>query len=388
MNAHDRQPSVALIRQRYTRFGGAERFVERALAGLEQQGVQVTVIARRWDADDARTVLTCNPFHLGRLWRDQAFAACACRAAHKGGFDLVQSHERLSCCDVYRAGDGVHREWLRQKARALPPLARLAQRLSPFHRRILQAERALFASPRLQAVICNSTMVRDEILAHFPIPAERLHIIPNGVDNQVFSPENTQPLRATTRKNLGLKPNDILLGFIGSGYRRKGLDALLEAMVGLPSHYHLLVVGKDRRETRYRRLSARLGLAGRCHYAGPQPDPLPYYAAADVFAQPTLYDPFPNVVLEAMACALPVITSHKSGATDLIRDGENGFLMDALDTPRLHRRLLELQDPALRQRLGAAARAAVEPLTPEATTQALLALYRRLLRLSGEGAAA
>ena len=372
-------PHIALIRQRYTRFGGAERFVERALAGLEQQGARVTLITRRWDADDHHEARICNPFHLGRLWRDRAFAACAGRAVRAGGFDLIQSHERLACCDIYRAGDGVHREWLRQKARTLGPLGRLAQRLSPFHRHVLRAEQALFAGPRLKAVICNSVMVRDEILTHFPIPAERLHIIPNGVDSQTFSPQNTAPLRATARDNLGLKPDHILLAFIGSGYRRKGLDTVLDALARLPDRYRLLIVGKDRREPVYRRRCDQSGLGARCHYAGPQPDVLPYYAAADLFVQPTLYDPFPNVALEAMACALPIVTSHKSGAADLVRDGENGFVVDALDGPRLHRRLSELHDPELRRRLGAAARAAVEPLTPEATAAALLDLYRRLL---------
>ena len=372
-------PKIALIRQRYTDFGGAERFVERALRGLERQGARVTLITRQWNTDNPRDALICNPFHLGRRGRDRAFAACACRAVHKGAFDLVQSHERLACCDLYRAGDGVHREWLRQQARVLGPLARLAQRLSPFHRQVLRAERALFTSPRLKAVICNSAMVRDEILAGFPIPAERLHIIHNGVDSQAFSPRTTEPLRATTRDNLGLKPNHILLAFIGSGYRRKGLDAVLEALRGLPDHYHLLIVGKDQWERRYRRTCDQAGLAGRCHFIGPRSEVLPYYAAADVFVQPTLYDPFPNVVLEAMACALPVITSRKSGATDILRDGENGFVIDALDTPLLRRRLLELNDPALRHRLGSAARATVEPLTPEATTRALLDLYQKLL---------
>ena len=372
-------PKIALIRQRYTDFGGAERFVERALQGLERQGAQVTLITRRWDTDTSRDTLICNPFHLGRRRRDRNFAACACRAAPEGAFDLVQSHERLVCCDLYRAGDGVHREWLHQRARVLGPLGRLAQRFSPFHRQVLRAEKALFESPRLKAVICNSAMVRDEILAHFAITAERLHIIHNGVDGQAFSPQATKPLRATTRESLGLQPSHILLAFIGSGYRRKGLDAVLRALRALPDHYHLLIIGKDRRERRYRHDCDQDGLSGRCHFIGPRAEVLPYYAAADVFAQPTLYDPFPNVALEAMACALPIITSRKSGAADILRDGENGFVIDALDTTLLRQRLLELNDPELRKCLGAAARATVEPLTPEATTEALLELYRKLL---------
>ncbi len=97
---------LALVRQRYSAYGGAERFIERALGALGGQGVAVTVLAREWIGAPGGLV-RCDPFYVGRLWRDWSFARAVCREIARRPFDLVQSHERIDCCDIYRAGDGV-----------------------------------------------------------------------------------------------------------------------------------------------------------------------------------------------------------------------------------------------------------------------------------------
>ena len=104
----------------------------------------------------------------------------------------------------------------------------------------------------------------------------------------------------------------------------------------------------------------------------------PFYGAADVFALPTLYDPFPNAALEAMACGLPVVTSTTSGAAELIRDAENGFVIDALNIDALARTLEAAIDA--REKMGAAARATAQALPIKATAEKLLALYQRLMQ--------
>ena len=103
---------VAIVRQRYNPYGGAERFIERALPALESAGAELTLIARSAEGWGARRFIAANPFHVGNTWRDASFAAAARAAWEAGGFDLVQSHERIAGCDIYRAGDGVHAEWL------------------------------------------------------------------------------------------------------------------------------------------------------------------------------------------------------------------------------------------------------------------------------------
>jgi len=369
---------IALIRQRYAHDGGAERFVSRALDALKSHAVQLTLVTREWHGAEGFEVFRCDPFYLGRLWRDWSFARVACRAVRRGSFDLVQSHERLACCDIYRAGDGVHREWLKQRARAQGPRGRLATALNPYHYYVKAAEKRLFASPRLKAVICNSRMVREEIRHYFSVPGDKLRVIYSGVDTRAYHPDLKQH-RTQVRSRHGIPDDATLFLFVGSGFERKGMAALLEAMAALPADTFLLVVGRDRHVSRFQAVSEKRGMAQRVIFLGAQEDVKPYYGAADALVLPTLYDPFPNVAIEAMASGLPVITSLKSGAAELIENGRNGFVCDALDVPTLITHLRAVT-PASAKILGERARATVEPMSLDRMSLALLDLYNSLLR--------
>ena len=370
-------PRVALVRSRFDAFGGAERFVQSAIAALSAQGATLTLVTRRWPDNDG-TAIILDPFFVGSLWRDRSFARAVCAELAGRRFDLVQSHERIACCDVYRAGDGVHAEWLAQRSRAQAPLAWLATSLSPHHRYLLAAERELFTSPRLKAVICNSEMVRGEIRGRFATPAGKLVLIRNAVDAGTFHPGLREEFGAAVRQQMGIPRDATVFAFVGSGFERKGVAPFLHALARRREGAWAIIAGKDKRAGAYGRLSVRLGVAGRVRFVGGVSDVRPFLAAADAFVLPTLYDPFPNAALEAMAAGLPVVTSTKCGAAEVVREGESGFVRDALDIGGLAG-CLDRLDPATARRMGEAAREAVSPLTPEAMGREYLALYERLL---------
>lgn len=368
---------IALIRQRYTTFGGAERFVTNALEALKSQGAQLTLVTRQWQAQAGLDAVICNPFYLGSLWRDWGFARAVCRELARCDFDLVQSHERIACCDVYRAGDGVHAQWLANRRTALGALGRLALALNPHHRYVLAAERGLFESPRLRAVICNSRMVKEEIRRHFGVAEDKLHVIYSGVDTAVFHPELRTRHRQAVRERHGIPTDAPVFLHVGSGFERKGIARLLAALARLPDTVHALIVGKDKHLERFRRLADHLGLAGRVYFTGGLTDVKPCYGAADVFCLPTLYDPFPNAALEAMASGLPVVTSTQCGAAELIEPGGNGFVCDALDVTALAEAMRRAAERSWE--MGVAARRTVEPLTLAAMAARLVGLYQQLL---------
>ena len=369
---------VALVRQRYNPHGGAERFIERVLAAFPGGAATFTVYAREWSGRPDADVVRCDPFYLGRVWRDAGFERAVCRALAARRFDLVQSHERVACCDIFRAGDGVHAQWLENRRRALGLLGRLGIACNPSHRYTLAAERRLFASPRLRAVICNSEMVRDEIAARFGTPAEKLVVIRNGVDTAHFHPGLRGEMGASVRQQLGIPGDARVALHVGSGFERKGVRAFVEAIAASTSRAWGIVVGRDKRAARYMALAQRLDVASRVRFVGAASDVRPYYAAADVFVLASLYDPQPNAALEAMACALPVVTSTRCGAAELLRQGESGFVQDALDVPGMGAAIDSL-DPGAAARMGARAREAIAPYTPEAMAREYLALYERLL---------
>jgi len=220
-------------------------------------------------------------------------------------------------------------------------------------------------------------MVQNEIEERFGVPREKLVLIPNGVDLAHFHPDEARIRRPGTREKLGIPLAAPVVLFVGSGFVRKGLPQLLDAFAMLRrDDARLLVVGRDRASGMLQQKAQRLGLGDRVVFLGGVNDVLPLYGSADAFALPTLYDPFPNAALEALACGLPVVTSTTSGAADLIRQGENGYVADALDVAALAWGL----DQALAAdgAWDAAARRAAETMPIADTASQLLALYRRL----------
>jgi UDP-glucose:(heptosyl)LPS alpha-1,3-glucosyltransferase len=366
---------LALVRQKYTPFGGAERFVERALGALREQGTDVTIIARQWQGEPGPGFLRCNPFFLGRTWRDAGFARCVQGIIAEGRFDLVQSHERIPGCHLYRAGDGVHATWLELRGRARAVPSRLTFR-APWHRYTLAAEAAMFRHPNLRAVICNSRMVRDDIAARFGTPDDKLHVIYNGVDLEQFHPRLRTEHRAAVRASLGIDDATPVILFVGSGFERKGIPALLRALAAMKrGDALLLVVGRDRQQTEMQAQCSRLGIERRVRFLGGQKDVKPFYGAADCFALPTLYDPMPNAALEALACGLPVATSTDCGAAELIQPGINGAVTNSLDVAALATHLDALLDARPDPQTVSAT---VAHLGLPAMADRLTALYRQL----------
>jgi len=370
---------IALVRQRYNPFGGAERFVESALQALERGGAEATLIAREWRDAGARRVLKVNPPYLGSLWRDAGFARAARAAWTRERFDLVQSHERISGCDLYRAGDGVHRQWLEYRLAGASRIERLRVRANLYHRYVCAAERRMFEHPRLRAVICNSRMVQADILRHFPVAAENLHVIYNGVDLDHFHPEHRAVQRAQARAALGCGPEDTLFVFVGSGFERKGLGCAIDALARAgDARMRLAVAGRDRAAGRFAGRARDAGLSGRVHLLGGVEDVRPLYAAADCFILPTLYDPFPNAALEALATGVPVIVSRRCGAAELVREGENGWTCEPND-PAGVAVLLRTAAGAVRgERMLPAARASVERFGIDEMAKRLSGLYATL----------
>ncbi len=369
---------LAIVRQKYTPFGGAERIVERALDALRQHGVDVTLIARDWQAQPGYPSIRCAPFHLGRSWRDFGFARCVQHVISTGGFDLVQSHERIPGCHIYRAGDGVHAAWLTYRAEGRSALSRLAEQLTPYHHLILAQERAMFSHKNLRKVICNSRMVADELQQWYGIPEEKLVVIYNGVDTARFHPDLSREHRAAVRAELGITDQQPMLLFVGNGFERKGVPVLLKACAHMQrTDAQLVIVGADRRRAALISQAAALGLTQRVQFIGARRDVERFYAAADAFVLPSLYDPCPNAALEALACGLPTLVSTRCGAREWIIEGTNGYVVESANIPVLAARLDDLCACNSDARL--AARQSVDHLTLEMMSARLLALYEALL---------
>jgi UDP-glucose:(heptosyl)LPS alpha-1,3-glucosyltransferase len=326
---------IALLRPRVTALGGAETTIGYLVRGLAAAGHEVAVYGIE-PAAAAQAALGPGvayvrvPVWGGKTLRLLTFALNSRRLLKDAGPQVVFSLERVLSPQVYRAGDGCHREFLSRRAPYLSPLARAAQELTPFHRVMLGVERRLFTSPELRRVIANSRQVRDEIIRLYGVNPARLRVIYNGLDRQRFHPLDPNAA-AALRQSLGAPEPGAVILFVGSGFERKGLTYLLQAFGSLRDKAsHLWVVGKGHSAS-YVQAAERLGVADRVRFWGPVTETAPFYQAATVLALPTLYDPCSNVVIEALACGLPAVTTAANGAAEFITPGENGAIVPQPD---------------------------------------------------------
>lgn len=368
---------IGIIRGRYTPFGGAEVFLTRFIAELTRQGHSVEVFSSDWPPSKGVTVRTVKSFGPSFL-RPLVFALSAERAVKKAAPDVVISLERTACQEIFRAGDGVHKEWLIKRKRTASLLKRALITLSPLHCIMLFLEKRLFSSPGLKTVVANSGMVKNEIIRHYGLPEKRICVIYNGIERTaVLEGKRRLEARQGIREGLKIADDEGLLLFVGSGFERKGLIYLVRAVAALYSggaKVKLLVVGKGS-ERRYAKEADRLGIAGRVIFNGPSGDVGRFYAAGDIFCLPSIYEPFSNACLEAMANGVPVITTKANGACEIITNGVDGAVIeDPVDHCALANAIRPFLDPLKREKAATSAKNTAHQYSIEKTVSAFLKL--------------
>jgi UDP-glucose:(heptosyl)LPS alpha-1,3-glucosyltransferase len=363
---------LAFICRPLTFHGG----VETATAGLARE------LVRRGHAIDfltpgegeavpGTTVRRLSVVRQPSVIRVLSFALAAKRITSAGAYDVVQSHERTLHQDLYRAGEGSHQAYLAAMGRRAG--------WNPHHRLVCVLERRIFQLRSARHVVAISRRGKEEIEALYGTMSERLSLIYNGVDLHRFHPTNRARFRGEERALLGVADETWMILFVGSGFERKGLGALLQAFGHLrDSRVRLVVAGRGDVQA-YRALAAKLGIGDRVTWTAPRRDVERLYAAADVVALPAIYEPFGNVHLEALASGVPVLTSAQAGGSEAIVSGRNGWVVGAPTGDSIRAGLEALRDGNV-ARLATAARESAEPFTHAAQADAFETLYRELKR--------
>jgi len=261
-------------------------------------------------------------------------------------------------------------------------LAHLAKRFDLAHWSFAALERRQYLGRQRPLIIVNSEMVRGHFQHYYGIDSADVRLLYSAIDPSRF-PEHDRPRRRLEwREQWGIRADESVGLFAAMNYRLKGLEPLLHAVSLLPARpgFRLVVAGNPRMQ-KYERLARRLGIANRVQFLGPRRDMLHCYFAADFLVHPTFYDPCSLVVLEALACGLPVITSRYNGASELLRPPHDGYV---IDDPHDHAQLAacieQLLDPRRRKASAKAARRRAAEWTWEQH-------YRQFVQILAEAAA-
>lgn len=247
------------------------------------------------------------------------------------------------------------------------------------YRELEQIERRQHANSSA-IIVPVSRMLARNFEEYHQLPAERMRVIYNGVEPDTFTPANRQRFRQATRDQLGVADRDVVFLALAHNLLLKNAEASIRAIAKLAKAGAAvrLVVAGGKKPDRFVKLAEKLGIARTVTFLG-LVDPLPYYAAADVFVHPTWYDPCSLVTLEASSCGLPVITSRFNGAAELMRDGLEGYVIsDPADVQTLARHMKSLMEPGERRQMGDAGRAMTMRHTLEDQTDQFIDLYQEI----------
>jgi UDP-glucose:(heptosyl)LPS alpha-1,3-glucosyltransferase len=328
--------SIGFVRRGYSASGGAESYLKRLACGLVELGHTALLLTTTdWPASDW-------PFgeirHL-RARSASGFADELEALRPKVQTDVLMSLERICSCDVYRAGDGVHQAWLSRRAAYEKPWKKLFRGFNRKHSEILRLEKVLLDDRRAERVITNSQMVKNEIVDVYNYRPDRIDVIRNGVPLNEFKFDPA--VRDKARNELGLGADEVAVLFVGSGWERKGLRFAIQAVESIKNRKLRLLVAGRGYQSEFQ--------TSRTRFLGEITDLRSIYAAADFFILPTIYDPFSNASLEALASGLPVITTRANGFSEVMEDKIHGSIVDrADDIPALRNAIEIWADPTWR----------------------------------------
>ncbi len=361
--------------------GGMERQIAELAVRLRRRGHEVTVVARKCVLPPGSGVSfrrvrgPGRPFLIAYPWF--LLAGSLALRRHRSG--IVQSTGSI----VLNPVDTVAVHYCHCAYSAAPARPGRLYALYDWAVGVVErrSERLYIRRNRSAELVCVSEGVAEEVRSCFPGAASRVVTIHNGVDVEEFAPGVAHAEGEALRAQLELEPGALLAAFVGGDWERKGLGPSIAALAQAPE-WHLAIAGKGPQRP-YDQLAASLGVSERVHWLGVRGDVRPLYAAADAFVLPTSYETFSLVTFEAAASGLPVIAGDVNGVRELIRSGQNGYLIETT-ADQVASRLRELgADPALRASFGAAAREAASHFTWERMVAAHEQLFERLAAARG-----
>ena len=373
--------------------GGCETYIADLSRRLTCDGHQVHLYASIWDAAALPDGIVYHPLPLvtgPRFLRPWRFGRAVLSAMAGQNHDVTLGFDKTWGQDVLYPQGGLHRATAdynlkKSSSPIIRGVAWIYQWIDLANWSYSLLERRQYLGAKKPLIVVNSNMVRDHFQHYYAVSSQDLHVVRSSIDPGRFPQHDRLSRRQETRDRWGLSPNDTVALFAAMNYRLKGLEPLLygvqrlcrEAEFAERSHEFRLVVAGNPNFRQYQRLAERLGIAAQVRFVGPCAEMRNGYFAADFLVHPTFYDPCSLVVLEALACGLPIITTRANGANELLTPPNEGFVLeDPHDHEQMAWFLGKLLDPARRLACTQAARKTAHLWTFEQHYAHLLGVFR------------
>jgi len=354
---------IALAHKWFDLRGGAEWVLYQTTRGLQERGHEVHLFCQVFRLPPPPGVIVHRVPGLSwpRSARLLTFGFFAPRFIAKHDCDVVMSFDRIMTQDVFRSGGGPHKSFVQKMMRRGGLWRKLWYRISTYHHLALFIENRQISSVGSRKIIALCEQVKRDFIDAYNVPEEKIVVVYNGVDSERFHPRLRADAGQRVRAELRIPADRPIVLFVGTGFRRKGLDRLLQLWrhPGMPGVY-LVIVGSDARLSSYQKRYAGKEIV----FAGSRSNVEDFYGAADLLVLPSVQEGFGNVILEAFATGLPVVTVVGVGAAEII-EGElkEGIVNNPDDPGELKSKILALLDPGRWQILSRKARQVAEKYT-------------------------
>ena len=361
------------------RRGGVERVMVECANYLQRNGHETHICTAEWDASVLHPDIALHPISARTrpsllFYLDFRRNSRRQQVANEKPEEVYAGFGVVSPPDAVVWVQSVHKTWLQISAQQRNWKGRLRQKFNLFHPLMLMMERDYFGRRRYRKLIALTEAVKADLMRLYDVPGEDIVILPNGYSPSEFNLARRAELREEMRRVLGYDDHARVVIFVANELERKGFGPLLRAVASLSDpKVHLLVVGRVRADA-YAGEIQHLGMTSRVCFAGSSDDVARFYAAADVFALPTQYEAWGLVIVEAMACGLPALTSRLAGAAIAVQEGRTG---DLLDDPGDVSEIAAKLDPLLKG--GHAAPAEIAASVSDFSWEIILRQYEQIL---------
>ena len=365
--------------------GGAERYLVDLCIRMAAEANEVHVYAERYDLVDSRIHFhSVKTIPFPRSLRLLSFAVRATKEIENGSYDITFGVGNTLRANILQPHGGVHWAWFWRSLKAYDhPILWVIKFLG----RVFSlkqwvngwVEDAPYQGKNPQVIIAISDMVKRDMMHWYRIPDERIKVVYNGVDVERFHPRNRK-YRGEVRGRHGIGDELVIL-FVSNNFRMKGLGFLMKALAkvknGSRPPFKLLILGRDQKDS-YLRLAKGMGILGEVIFAGSTNEPEKYYGASDLLVHPTFYDACSLTVLEALASGLPVITTYSNGASGIMTQGQEGFVIsDPRDDQSLAEKISFFLNREKVERASIAARHLAESYSLERNWREMKDIFER-----------
>ena len=310
---------------RYFPFGGLQRDFLRIAEECVRRGHSVDVYTMSWAGEKNPlipvNIISCSGWQNHS--RNKSFAQQVQSILSQKKYDCVVGFNKMPGLDVYYAADTC----FQAKARSQHGTW---YRFTPRYRQRVAEEKMVFAKDGKTQILLLTTVQQTEFVRYYKTPVNRFHLLPPGIARDRIAPTNAAEIRAATREEFGVRPEQFLLLLVGSGFKTKGLDRVLLGLAALPNELKkrakLFVIGDDK-ATQFLQQAKSLNIAEQVIFLGGRNDVARFFLAADLLLHPAYNESAGAVLLEAVISGLPVLTTDVCGYAHYVKEAKAGKVL-------------------------------------------------------------